>query len=99
MLVLPRVVFLPSPSPWLPTPMSDQEIPFDTYAVVSNDEGQYSIWPTTLEMPPGWSRVGDPGSKEECLRYIEEHWTDMRPLSLQRRMGAVGVQAAGTDGG
>jgi MbtH protein len=23
-----------------------------------------------------------PGSRQECLDHIEEHWTDMRPRSL-----------------
>lgn len=30
--------------------------------------------------------VGKPGSRTECLAYIEEVWTDMRPLSLRKKM-------------
>ncbi len=26
------------------------------------------------------------GNKQECLAYIEEIWTDMRPLSLRKKM-------------
>lgn len=56
------------------------------YRVVINIEEQYSIWPVDREIPWGWSDVGKSGSKEECLAYIEEVWTDMRPLSLRKKM-------------
>jgi MbtH protein len=56
------------------------------YVVVMNDEEQYSIWPDDKRMPDGWRAVGTRGSKAECLQYIEETWTDMRPLSLRKRM-------------
>ncbi len=54
--------------------------------VVVNDEGQYSIWPGGRPLPLGWRGVGRQGSKPECMAYIEEVWTDMRPLSLIRAM-------------
>lgn len=56
------------------------------YKVVINHEEQYSIWPSDREMPLGWNAVGKSGSKQECLDYIEEVWTDMRPLSLRKKM-------------
>ena len=56
------------------------------YQVVVNDEEQYSIWPAHRETPLGWRTVGKSGSKAECLAYIKEVWTDMRPLSLRKRM-------------
>lgn len=56
------------------------------YTVVINHEEQYSIWPVGRDVPPGWSEVGKTGRKQECLDYIEEVWTDMRPLSLRRAM-------------
>ncbi|MNS30639.1 Serine/threonine-protein kinase B [compost metagenome] len=56
------------------------------YKVVMNHEEQYSIWPADRENPLGWSDAGKSGSKAECLSYIEEVWTDMRPLSLRKKM-------------
>lgn len=56
------------------------------YKVVVNDEGQYSIWPSDRENALGWQDAGKSGSKTECLAYIKEVWTDMRPLSLQKQM-------------
>ena len=56
------------------------------YKVVVNDEEQYSIWPADRENPIGWKDAGKSGTKEECLEYIREVWTDMRPLSLRRKM-------------
>jgi len=56
------------------------------YQVVVNHEEQYSIWPDRKELPLGWKGVGKSGLKPECLAYIDEVWTDMRPLSLRKRM-------------
>ena len=57
-----------------------------TYKVVMNHEEQYSIWPADRENALGWNDAGKVGPKAECLAYIEEVWTDMRPLSLRRKM-------------
>ncbi len=51
------------------------------YSVVINDEEQFSIWPAGRQLPPGWREGGKTGGREECLGYIREAWTDMRPLS------------------
>jgi MbtH protein len=56
------------------------------YKVVINHEEQYSIWPVEKENPKGWRDVGQMGSKAECLAFIEEVWTDMRPKSLREQM-------------
>ncbi|MFP4155468.1 MAG: MbtH family NRPS accessory protein [Halothiobacillaceae bacterium] len=59
------------------------------YGVVINHEELYSIWQVDRELPLGWQWVGFEGSKVECLDYIEENWTDMRPLSLREKMDAM----------
>src|ERR1044072_7856479 len=56
------------------------------YKVVLNHEEQYSIWPADRENPLGWNDAGKTGPKAECLAYIKEVWTDMRPLSVRKRM-------------
>ena len=56
------------------------------YKVGINHEEQYSIWPTHRENPLGWNDVGKRGPKDECLEYIKQVWTDMRPLSLRKKM-------------
>jgi MbtH protein len=61
----------------------DEEAIFN---VVVNHEEQYSIWPDYREIPNGWTAVGVAGKKQECLAYIEQVWTDMRPLSLRKAM-------------
>jgi MbtH protein len=60
----------------------------DEYLVVVNHEEQYSIWFADREIPDGWRGEGTSGTREECLDHIEKVWTDMRPLSLRRRMAA-----------
>ena len=60
------------------------------YNVVVNHEEQYSIWPAHRENALGWRNVGKTGSKSECLAYIKEVWTDMRPLSLRLKMEGQG---------
>ncbi len=64
----------------------DEEEDNTVYTVVVNHEEQYSIWPADREMPLGWKAVGKEGNKQDCLDYIEEVWTDMRPLSLRKKM-------------
>lgn len=61
-----------------------------SYLVVFNLEEQYSIWPAEKQIPLGWTPAGKRGSKEECLAYISAVWTDMRPLSLRKRMEKAG---------
>lgn len=56
------------------------------YKVVINHEEQYSIWPADRENPLGWNAAGKSGTKQECLAYINELWTDMRPLTLRQKM-------------
>jgi MbtH protein len=59
-----------------------------TYRAVVNHEEQYSIWPVDRDLPAGWRDAGKSGKKEEVLKYIDEVWTDMRPLSLRKHMEA-----------
>jgi MbtH protein len=58
----------------------------EMYLVVVNDEEQYSIWREDKSVPAGWRAIGKRGPKAECLQHIENVWTDMRPLSLRKRM-------------
>ncbi|WP_432058230.1 MbtH family protein [Streptomyces sp. bgisy022] len=55
------------------------------YVVVTNHEEQYSLWPAHRELPPGWQARTPPQDRQSCLDHINEHWVDMRPLSLRER--------------
>jgi MbtH protein len=68
----------------------DEEEDTTIYKVVVNHEEQYSIWAVDRENPLGWRDVGKAGPKAECLAYIKEVWTDMRPLSLRKKMEQAG---------
>lgn len=85
-----------------PKPDDDDRL----YKVVVNHEEQYSVWPADRDNPAGWSDAGRTGPKADCLAHIKDVWTDMRPLSLRRRLreGGQGEQdgrdtplAEGTD--
>lgn len=65
--------------------MQDEEIDLGPHRVVVNHEDQYSILLVGHEIPAGWCDAGYQGSKQECLAYIGEVWTDMRPLSVRRQ--------------
>ncbi|HEY7770612.1 MbtH family protein [Longimicrobium sp.] len=71
--------------------MSDEREDTTIYEVVMNDEEQYSIWPADRELPLGWHKAGKQGLKADCLAYIEEVWTDMRPKSLREKMQQQGL--------
>ena len=66
--------------------MPNEENDNTVYKVVVNHEEQYSIWPKHKENPLGWNDANKNGTKAECLEYIKEVWTDMRPLSLRKKM-------------
>jgi MbtH protein len=71
--------------------------PFDDqsgeFCVLTNHEGQYSLWPAFRDVPPGWKIVGPRGDRGVCLTYIEEQWTDMRPRSLVEQMARDAPEA------
>jgi MbtH protein len=64
--------------------------PFDdpdaSYLALVNDEGQYSLWPAFAEVPAGWTVACPESDRADCLEFITERWTDMRPRSLIRIM-------------
>ncbi|MFD6156627.1 MbtH family protein [Nocardia sp. NPDC060256] len=62
------------------------------YRVVVNHEEQYSIWPSDREIPLGWRAAGTTGSKEECLSYIDQVWTDITPLSVRTRLAETNTK-------
>lgn len=62
------------------------------YQVLVNDEEQYSLWLADHEVPAGWRAAGKEGSKAECMAYVDEVWTDMRPRSLREQMDGAANQ-------
>jgi len=63
----------------LTNPFEDEN---GTYLVLVNEEGQYSLWPHYIDVPTGWSVAHGPGTRKDCLDYVNREWTDMRPKSL-----------------
>jgi MbtH protein len=59
------------------------------YVVLKNHEEQYSLWLKDNKVPKGWQTVGKEGTKDECLQFVKEVWTDMRPLSLREKTEAA----------
>ncbi|HEY3868798.1 MAG TPA: MbtH family protein [Actinocrinis sp.] len=62
------------------------EDPDGTYFVLTNAEGQHSLWPVFAEVPEGWQVVFGQAGLAESLEYVEQNWTDMRPNSLVAAM-------------
>ncbi|MFC9002048.1 MbtH family protein [Streptomyces microflavus] len=59
-----------------------------TYLVLVNHEGQRSLWPSFAEVPAGWTVAHPEDTRQACLDYVEENWTDLRPKSLTESMAA-----------
>ncbi|MFF0782800.1 MbtH family protein [Streptomyces sp. NPDC003720] len=57
-----------------------------SYHVLLNDEEQYSLWPASLGVPAGWRIALNEANRQDCLAFIEENWSDMRPRSLRSAM-------------
>jgi MbtH protein len=62
----------------------DLSIDGEMFIVLVNASGQYSVWPADKVVPAGWVQDGPPKRKDECLSYIEQVWTDMRPKPTGR---------------
>ena len=64
--------------------------PFDdetgTFLVLVNDEEQHSLWLAFADIPSGWWQVFGEAGRAECLAFVEEHWTDIRPKSLREAL-------------
>lgn len=58
------------------------EDPQASYLVLVNSEFQHSLWRSSIAVPAGWQPVHGPDTRQACLAYVEENWTDMRPRSL-----------------
>ncbi|MCZ4608434.1 MbtH family protein [Streptomyces sp. Lzd4kr] len=57
-------------------PFEDEE---GTYLVLTNAEGQYSLWPEGIAVPDGWDVALTASSRAECLAHGEANWTDICP--------------------
>lgn len=61
--------------------------PFDdadrAFLVLVNHEEQHSLWPAGMAVPDGWRIVHGEADRQSCLDYVDEHWTDLRPLSAR----------------
>jgi uncharacterized protein YbdZ (MbtH family) len=61
--------------------------PFDAedgrFYVLVNDEEQHSLWPAFAEIPAGWRLAFGDAPRDECVRFVEQNWSDMRPKSLR----------------
>ena len=55
----------------------------NTFHVVINDEGQYSVVPLDFPGASGWRECGIMGTKSECLDYIERNWDELLPRSVR----------------
>lgn len=70
----------------MPNPFDDAD---GTFLILINDRQQHSLWPVTITVPDGWRIVAGPAGRQECLDYVETHWTDIRPVRSDRRAPAA----------
>lgn len=66
--------------------MADEREDTTIYKVVVNHEEQYAFQPADRENALGWKDAGKQGSLDECREFVKQVWTDMRPLSLRKKM-------------
>lgn len=67
------------------------ENPDGSYLVLVNDEGQHSLWPEFADVPEGWTVARTADTRDACLAYVEQNWTDLRPAGLIEAMDAADV--------
>lgn len=68
------------------------------YRVLRSGQGPYAIWPEGLDVPNGWSLVGEPASSSECRTTVEHLWTELQPpFALGARSDGSAEQAVASD--
>jgi MbtH protein len=50
-----------------------------SFLVVRNDDGHYSIWPSCLTVPGGWSVIREADTRSASLDYVATTWTALNP--------------------
>ena len=65
------------------------EVPDADYVVLRNQQNQHSLWRAGIAVPNGWTVVHGPESRTDCLTYVREHWTDLRPSDVAEFVTAV----------
>ncbi len=80
----------PVPTEWEKPAVNPFDDPDAMFLVLVNDEGQHSLWPDLREAPAGWHVAHEKDSRDACLKYVEQNWTDMRPTSLVTAMEKSG---------
>lgn len=59
--------------------------PFDhegyRFSVLQNQQGEYSLWPEIQAIPAGWQVVFGQASRQECLDYVTQSWTQINPFA------------------
>lgn len=56
-----------------------------SFSVVVNDLNEHALWPDHLPVPDGWKHEGFAGSEADCMRHVDQVWTDMTPASLSQQ--------------
>lgn len=56
----------------------------DTYQVIVSPDKKYSLISAGTPVPSGWRALSRQGTKQECIKYIEEVWTDMTAVERDR---------------
>jgi uncharacterized protein YbdZ (MbtH family) len=73
-------------------PFDDQDA---SYLVLVNRQGRHCLWPASADIPPGWTTVTGPADRAGCLKYVTEHWTDIRPSGLSARLNVRALAGRG----
>ncbi|MEC0228899.1 MbtH family protein [Paenibacillus alba] len=60
----------------------------ESYLVLINEQGQYSLWPAFALVPAGWTPVFGQETREACLAFVDSQWTDMRPQPKDAALAA-----------
>lgn len=82
--------------------MSDEYInPFEderlSFHVLRNDAGYYSLWPSIAAIPAGWAVQYGPDSRQSCLTFIEDNWSDAPGRRTSRTQNrSVSTSVSGT---
>jgi MbtH protein len=53
------------------------------YLVLVNAKNEHSLWPDSMVVPEGWRIVHGTESRQNCLAYVEDNWTNLGPTAAK----------------
>ena len=57
----------------------------DSYLMLADGDGRFSLWPSGAAVPDGWTVVLSTVGRLQVLDSVEKQWPELRPVTMAKR--------------